>query len=178
MAVSLYLLIAIIFAVLLIAILVLGHDLDVGGDIDVGGDFGEFGGPGVSPLSLPIILAFGASFGSFGALMESFEVNALLIPFFSTGASAFVAGVMYFVMLKVFIRSQATTMVDPSSVVGKAAQVTVPIQAGLQGQVLVITEERGRTLYAATSSENIPRDAIVEILSVGGGVATVKRKGA
>ena len=177
-AVSLYVLIAVVFAILLVAILVLGHDFDIGGDIDVGSDFGEFGGPGVSPLSIPVIFAFGASFGSFGAILEAFEVNPLYIPFFSAGASAFVAGAMYLVILRVFVRSQATTMVDPSSLVGKEAHVTIPIKAGLQGQILVITEERGRTLHSATSSEDIPRDAIVEIVSVGGGVASVKRKGA
>jgi len=84
--ISVYLIIAIVCAVLLAVTVALGglidhvdfggHDFDIGGHdvdmggVDAGGDYGEFHGPGISPLSLPIMLAFGTTFGCVGALLE------------------------------------------------------------------------------------------------------------
>ena len=86
-----YLTITLIFAILLIAMgvmgglggvfdihLDIGHGVDMGGAGDAGGlghggggtDSGQFAGSGISPLSLPVLFVFGTFFGAFGTLLE------------------------------------------------------------------------------------------------------------
>jgi len=52
----------------------------------------------------------------------------------------------------------------------------VAIQPGRLGQVLVVTEERGRTLMPAIADETIPTDAAVTIIEIAGGSARVKKR--
>jgi len=192
---SLYLIIALVCGIMLIAIAFLGadfgidHDMDVGGvDHDVGGGdgssgvehfqggHGDFSGAHLSPLSLPLVLAFGTAFGSFGAIFDSAGWGNVWTPTAAAGISLAISGILYFVLDKVFVQTQATSTVRYSSLIGKDATVVIPIKPGVQGQVLVITEERGRTLLTAVSSEEIPTDAPVTIEGYSGGSVKVSRK--
>ena len=87
-----------------------------------------------------------------------------------------ISGGMFLFVARFLVRSQASTEVSEERLIGGKGQVTVPILPGSQGQILVITEERGRSLFPAVAAEAIPRDAIVEILGFTGGVANVRRK--
>ena len=174
---SIYLWIALISLIFLVILTVLGgHGLDVGGDVDTDVDFGQFGGPGVSPLSLPLIAAFGTSFGAIGALLETQDYSALVVAGSATLVALFVATGMFFFVQRFLVRSQTSSDVHPEELIGRSAQVMIPIQRGMTGQVLVITEERGRTLFSAVAEGDIPRDAVVEITGFAGGVANVRRK--
>ncbi len=157
-----------------------GHDIDIGGaDADVGGPdmgYGDFQGAGISPLSLPIVLAFGTTFGSVGALLEQAKYDPYFVPLLAVGASAAVAGIMYVAISKMFVKTQASSNVNPKVLVGRDATVSVAIQPGKMGQVLVVTEERGRTLVPAIADEAIPTDTAVMISEIVGGSARVKRK--
>ncbi len=189
--ISIYLIIAIVCAILLIISVALGgiadHDFDFGGqDIDLGGaevdvggpdaGYGDFHGAGISPLSLPIVLAFGTTFGSVGALFEQAGYDPYIIPLIAVIASVVVAGVLYVLIVKMFVKTQASSNVSPMSLIGRDATVTVAIQPGKLGQVLVITEERGRTLLPAISDQVIPTDTAVTVGEVVGGSVRVKRK--
>jgi len=189
--ISIYLIIAIVCAILLVISVALGgladhdfdmggHDIDLGGaDADVGGPdmgYGDFQGAGISPLSLPIVLAFGTTFGSVGALLEQAEYNPYFVPLLAVIASAAVAGIMYFAISKMFVKTQASSNVNPRLLIGRDATVTVAIQKGKVGQVLVVTEERGRTLVPAIADEMIPTDTAVLISEIVGGSAKVRRK--
>ena len=104
--VSLYLLIAIICGIFLFIMAFLGFDfmdvnvdtgfdvdmdldMDVDMDVDADGDTGHFEAghgdtsPGISPLSLPILLAFGTSFGAAGHAFEAYGISAMRVPFFA-----------------------------------------------------------------------------------------------
>jgi phage shock protein PspC (stress-responsive transcriptional regulator) len=159
-----------------------GHDFDVGGhDVDVGGPdvdsgYGDFHGPGISPLSLPIVLAFGTTFGGVGALLEQAGLNPYTVPLLAVVASVITAGIMYYIVVAMFVRTQATSTVSPRALVGRDAVVSVAIQPGKIGQVLIVTEERGRTLVPAIADEAIPTDAAVVIGQVIGSNVKVKRK--
>ncbi|MCK4367444.1 MAG: hypothetical protein KAW84_05805 [Thermoplasmata archaeon] len=189
--ISIYLLIAIICAVLLIVTVAMGGftggDFDAGGgfdvegpDLDLGGleadvGYGDFTGVGISPLSLPIVLAFGTTFGGVGAVLEQVGVNMYAIPFIAMLVSVLTAGIMYVVVVKVFVGTQTSTVVHPRDLVGEQGIVSVAIKPGRTGQVVVVTTERGRTLLPAIAEEAIPTDTTVTIEAVVGHSVRVKR---
>jgi membrane protein implicated in regulation of membrane protease activity len=192
---SLYLIIALICGLMLVVIAFLGadfggHDMDMGGvdhDMGGGGDgssgvehfqggHGDFSGAHLSPLSLPLVLAFGTAFGSFGAMFDSMNWGNVWTPTAAAGLSLAISGILYFALDKFFVQTQATSTVRYSTLIGKDASVVIPIKPGVQGQILVITEERGRTLMTAVSSEEIPTDSPVVIEGYSGGSVKVSKK--
>src|SRR2546429_3191285 len=64
------------FLMLLVLVLILG---DIGG-IDFDHDISPDGGLGLSPLSLPIVASFGASFGGFRPIFHEGGLRALRPP--------------------------------------------------------------------------------------------------
>ena len=183
---SLYLIIAIICGITLIIMALFGFgdmgdfDFDAGPDIDIDGGHFDGGhgdaGAGLSPLSLPLILSFGTSFGAFGTIFTSMEWNPLLVPIVAALISLGISALMFFILLKVFIQTQANTQVVYSKLAGMNAEVTIPIKPGVNGQVLVITEERGRTLITASSEEEIKTGTQVTIQKVVGSTAMVTKE--
>lgn len=192
LGVSVYLLIALVCGLLLIvmAILGFGHDVSIGGhdiSIDHGADgstgvdhfaggHGDFSGAHLSPLSLPLILAFGTTFGGFGALFEALTINPLLTPIYAALIALLISSIMYFAMNYVFRTFQASSDIKYNKLVGREGTTTIPIKAGQSGQVLVITEARGRTLLPAVSKEDIPNDSPVIIEGFAGGSLVVRKK--
>jgi len=142
------------FFILLILVLVLG---DIGG-IDFDHDIGTDVDTGLSPLSLPIVGVFGTSFGGFGTILEALGFQPILVPILATVFAVVTAGGMYVVMLNVFVKTQAETRVDLETLTGFKGQVLVPIRPGQPGQIVVVTEARGRTLLQAISDETIGTD--------------------
>jgi len=151
---SLYTWVMIAFLILLVLVLVLG---DIGG-IDFDHDVGADVDTGLSPLSLPIVGVFGTSFGGFGTLLEALGFQPILVPILATVFAVLTAGGMYVVMLNVFVKTQAETRVDLESLTGSKGQVLVPIRPGQPGQIVVVTEARGRTLLQAIADEPIGTD--------------------
>jgi membrane-bound ClpP family serine protease len=62
-----------------------------------------------------------------------------------------------------------------NDVVGSRGQVIVPIRPGHPGQIVVVTEARGRTLLQAVSEESIGTDEHVMIDSIVGTSVKVHR---
>jgi membrane protein implicated in regulation of membrane protease activity len=183
---SLYLIIAIVCGITLIIMALFGFgdmgdfDFDAGPDIDIDGGHFDGGhgdaGAGLSPLSLPLILSFGTSFGAFGTIFTSMGWNPLVVPIIAALISLGISALMFFILLKVFIQTQANTQVVYSKMAGMTAEVTVPIKPGVNGQILVITEERGRTLITASSQEEIKTGTQVTIQKVVGSTAMVTKE--
>ena len=169
---SVYIWLMLGFFIAMIATFVFG-DIAGGGD---GGDGGDGGGGGVSPLSLPIVAVFGTSFGGAGALLEATGLNPLAVAFGAALFALVVAGGMYVLVVRVFVKTQAETKVELGSLVGSSAQVTIPVAPGQTGQILVITEARGHTLIPAVAAERINTDEIVVIREIVGNAARVERK--
>jgi len=182
--ISIYLLITLICGILLIVMSLFGFgdfgdfDFDTSPDVDVGhfeaghGDMGV----GLSPLSLPFLLSFGTSFGAFGTIFTSLGWNPVIVPIVAALISLGIATILFFILLKLFIQTQATTQVRFKTLVGKDAQVTISIKPGETGQILIITDERGRTLIAAMSEDEIPTETIVTIQEFVGSTAVVRKK--
>jgi NADH:ubiquinone oxidoreductase subunit 5 (subunit L)/multisubunit Na+/H+ antiporter MnhA subunit len=178
-AMSIYLILALVCGIVLIFMAILGGDfIDMGGDFDIGHvdtGFGDFA-HGLSPLSPPLLLAFGASFGAFGTIFESFEMNPILIPIIAGILSTFTSVFIFFMMIKVFIETQATTQVNYSEQVGREAVVTIPISPNQQGQIMLITHARGRTLIPAIANTQIETDSVIVIEKMIGETAEVRKK--
>ena len=188
--ISIYLIIAIVCGVLLIVMAIFGGDfldmdIDMGADVDVDMDglgghldpgFGDFAS-GLSPLSPPLLLAFGASVGAFGSIFETLGYGPIWTPLYAGILATVMAVAIFYVLFKVFIKSQATTSVNFRTLIGEEAVVTVPIKPGEQGQLLIVTEARGRTLITAISGDvEIPTDSIVVIEKMTGSIASVRKK--
>jgi len=188
---TVYIGITVVFGVLLFVMAVTGGLFDIGADVggvDVGGvdlgdighdvaaDAGQFSGAGISPLSLPILFAFGAFFGAFGTVLESFQsLPSIAVPFVGAGASAVVTALVYYFLVQVFAKSQVTTTYDLKDLVGTRGEVTVPVKPGMRGQVLVVTDARGRTLLSAISTQDLKTGDRVQITGVEGNALVVER---
>jgi len=168
---SIYTWIMLAFVVLLLLVLVMG---DIGG-VDFDHDVPSDVGTGLSPLSLPILAAFGTAFGGFGTIFEVLNFGVLWTPILAAVFAGLVGGGMYVLMLNVFVKTQAETRVDLSELVGYKGQVLVPIRTGQPGQVVVITEARGRTLLQAIADQEIGTDEHVVIESVVGNSVKVHK---
>ena len=159
------------FLMLLILVLILG---DIGG-LDFDHDIGLDVDTGLSPLSLPIVAAFGTAFGGFGTILEALGFNSIVTPVLAAVFAILVAGGMYVVMLNLFVKSQAETRVDLATLVGYKGQVMIPIKPGQPGQIVVVTQARGRTLLQAISDDIIGTDEHVEVDSIVGNSVKVHR---
>ncbi|MEK6810739.1 MAG: NfeD family protein [Candidatus Thermoplasmatota archaeon] len=188
---TVYIGITVVFSVLLFVMAVTGGLFDIGADVggvDVGGvdlgdvghdvaaDAGQFSGAGISPLSLPILFAFGAFFGAFGTVLESFQsLPSISVPFVAAGASAVITALVYYFLVQVFAKSQVTTTYDLKDLVGTRGEVTVPVKPGVRGQVLVVTDARGRTLLSAISTQDLKTGDRVQITGVEGNALVVEK---
>jgi hypothetical protein len=182
--ISIYLLICLICGILLIVMGMFGFgdfgdfDFDTGdidldtGDFDMGhGDMG-----GLSPLSLPIMLSFGTSFGAFGVIFSSMEFDVVLVPILAALVSVGVAALMFFLMVKIFVQTQVNTSVNMAKLTGREAVVTIAIRPPEVGQIMVSTPERGRTLVTAMAEDNIPSGVNVFIVRMVDSTAHVKQE--
>jgi hypothetical protein len=182
--ISIYLLICLICGILLIVMGMFGFgdfgdfDFDTGDvDIDTGDfdlDHGDMGG--LSPLSLPIMLSFGTSFGAFGVIFSSMDFDVVLVPILSAVISVGIAGLMFFLMVKVFIQTQVNTSVNMATLVGREATVSISIKPPEVGQIMVTTPERGRTLLTASAEDYITSGMNVTIVRMVGSTAHVIKK--
>ena len=180
--ISVYLLICLVCGILLIVMGMFGFgdfgdfDFDTGDiDLDTGDfdlDHGDMGG--LSPLSLPIMLSFGTSFGAFGVIFSSMEFEPMLVPILSGLISIGIAAIMFMLMVKIFVQTQADSTVRMGKLVGEEATVTVAIKPPEVGQIMVTTPQRGRTLITATAEDYIPTAASVVIIKMVGSTAQVK----
>ncbi|HEY4705802.1 MAG TPA: NfeD family protein [Thermoplasmata archaeon] len=191
---TIYIIITVVFSILLFIMAVtggLGATFDFGGadvGVDVGGadlgdighdvatDAGQFSGAGISPLSLPILFAFGAFFGAFGTVIEAAQaLPALAVPFFAALLAVVFTAMLFLLLMKFFGTVQVTTKYELKDLVGDNGEVTVPVHPGSRGQVLVVTDARGRTLLSAVSSQDLGTGERVKITGVEGGALVVEK---
>jgi hypothetical protein len=158
-------------------------DVDIAGaDIHIGGADVPAAGLdapdiSVSPLSPITIASFITAFGGIGVLaLQFFKVDARWSLLWAAGGAVVISGIMYVFYSQFLIRSQGSSEVKASEIVGLPAEVSVPIgKGGATGQVTYPTKA-GRMLSMAKSvdGEEIPRGRLVKIVRVVGPVVLVK----
>jgi hypothetical protein len=197
-----YVLIAIVCVVLLLVMAASGgfaHDIDMGHDIDIGGhdvDFGghdvggghdadlghydaghgDFSGSHLSPLSVPILLAFGATFGAMGAILDEVITNDYIVFCIAIMVGIVVAGGMYGLVYALLVKSQASTHTSMKDFVGLDGLLTVGIRNRESGEVVVNTEKRGRVPVPATATHDIGANTAVKVIGIAGDAVIVEKK--
>lgn len=154
-------------------------DIDIPGiDVDIGGPDADIGG-GPGPFSLPVLLGFLSAFGALGSILTYYNMYPAMTPFVSAGGAILVSIVMFLIIQWMFKHFQSDSTLSFDSLKGKKATVTVSIKKGLEGQIVLFTDQRGRTLVPAVSDENIPentRVVIVDVLGDSVKVRSMKKK--
>ncbi len=157
-------------------------DVDIpGADIHVGGPEVAAGGldspdVGVSPLSPITIASFVTAFGGIGVITSQFfKVDPRWSLVWATGGAVALSGLMFMFYSQFLIRSQGSSEVKASELIGLPAEVSVPIGEGATGQVAYATKA-GRMLSMAKSMDGkeIARGQLVTIVRVVGHIALVK----
>ncbi|MCK5397275.1 MAG: hypothetical protein KAJ33_03400 [Thermoplasmata archaeon] len=168
--ISIYLLIAIICVILLAVFAVMGgiadFDVDAGADmdLDVGEGFGDFGGAGVSPLSLPVMLMWGTTFGAVGGMLESTDLNVYVIPAIAAIAGILSAALMFVALVKMSKMAQSDSAVNRKNLIGEDGEVWVPIKPNQPGKIVIETKERGRSIFTAIADEELGTGTPVEVI--------------
>lgn len=117
------------------------HHFDVGthGSVDAG--FDHSGMPGVSIFSPVVISSFITSFGGFGLVFHQIErTRSVWVSAPLAAACAFAVAVgAFFLFNAIFEKSQASSEVRLSTLVGKTATVITPIPANGVGEIAYVT---------------------------------------
>ncbi|MGQ9628184.1 MAG: hypothetical protein ACUVV0_14935 [Anaerolineae bacterium] len=135
-------------------------------------DHGEVGLTSLSPIT---IASFVTGFGAFGIIStQMFNVSPKASILWAALGAFLVGGVVHIAFIYVFA-PQTSSEVRLAELVGKAAEVTVPIPAEGTGKITLIA--RGaRVTYGARSATGRPigRGTIVTIEEMAGSMALVK----
>jgi membrane protein implicated in regulation of membrane protease activity len=149
-----------------------GHDIG-GADHDVGGGDDV---RGLSPLSPLVLSLFATYFGAFGFIF-GLAVPSWSEVFVALGAicmTVILAVVSYYVLVKTFVKSQASSVHKASETVGMLGEVTTAIPKDGVGVVDYIA--RGsRCSSSAKAAEPIPRGTTVRVTKVINNVLTVEK---
>ena len=89
--------------------------------------------------------------------------------------SAVITAAVYFLMVRVFVKSQATSEYRLTDLVGSGGEITIPAEPGTRGQVLVLTDAAGRTLISAVSSQSLKTGDRVVVKAVEGHSLVVEK---
>jgi membrane protein implicated in regulation of membrane protease activity len=156
-------------------------DVDIpGADIHIGGAEGAGIGidapdVSVSPLSPITIATFVTTFGGVGVLCtQLFACSAGISLIVSTVSGLAVGGLMYLFYSQFLVRSQGSSQIRSSELIGLQAEVTVPIGESSPGKVDYQTKT-GRMSSMARSADGspIPRGHFVRIVRMVGHQALV-----
>lgn len=180
--ISWYLVIAIVCAIFLAVILFMGGmdfdaDVDLDADVDVDVDVDADIGHGPSPFSIPVLMTALTFFGVFGTLFESMGWDPYQVPVMALICAVVIGGIAYYAMYKVFRWAEGGTKLKYKDLLGLKATVSIPIQNGDEGQIVVTPKDTGRTLVPAISDDDVQRDEVVRIIEIIGDKVKVKRLG-
>jgi len=162
--------------------------IDLPGDVDIPGadiqiSAGDVPSAGidapdvtVSPLSPITVATFITTFGGIGVLTtQVFGVDPRWSLLWATGGALGTASLMYLFTSQFLVRSQASSELRRTELVGLQAEVTVPIGESSPGQVTYVTKS-GRMSSMARSADGqaIPRGQFVRIVRTVGPQVLVK----
>jgi membrane protein implicated in regulation of membrane protease activity len=162
--------------------------INLPGDVDIPGAGIHLGGPevpaagldapdvSVSPLSPITIASFVTAFGGIGVLAtQFFKIDPRWSLVWATGGAVVLSGLMFLFYSQFLIRSQGSSEVKSSEIVGLLAEVSVPIGKDKTGQVTYSTKAgRMLSMAKAVDGSEIPRGHLVKIVRVVGPVALVR----
>jgi membrane protein implicated in regulation of membrane protease activity len=148
-----------------------GHDHDL--SHDVGHDFGHDVHPEsegtISIFSTKVLGTFVMGFGAAGAIAMHYEASAMNASLVGVGTGAVLAALMYVILL-MFVKEQASSVIPAESVLGCIGVVTTSIDKDAVGEVGVSAEGQYRNYSArATGSQGIEKGHRVRVVRMAGG---------
>lgn len=162
--------------------LIFGGDHDHGGDAghDVHGDSGdsdgEHQGPGMFSLRGISLLATG--FGAVSFLVM-YYTNQILVASVAGMAFGWVFAFVCLSLLRIFIRQQGSSLIDPKDFVGVIGEVTTGIPPHGVGEVRVTVDGVTMTRTAsAVGGKKIPTGRVVRVIRAEGGTVCVEEASA
>ncbi|MBN1137085.1 MAG: NfeD family protein [Anaerolineae bacterium] len=162
--------------------------INLPGDVDIPGADIHLGGPevaaggldmpdvSVSPLSPITIASFVTAFGGIGVITSQFfKIDPRWSLVWATGGALVLSGLMFLFYSQFLIRSQGSSEVRASELIGLPAEVSVPIGEGVTGQVAYATKAgRMLSMAKAVDGREIPRGQLVKIVRVVGPIVLVR----
>ena len=151
-----------------------GAEIQIGSDVPTGGI--DAPDVAVSPLSPITVATFITTFGGVGVLSTSvFNLDPRLGLLLAVASALGTAGIMYLVVSQFLVRSQASSEMHRSELLGMQAEVTVPIGESSPGQVTYVTKSGRMSSMARSIDGNaIPRGQFVTIVRIIGPQVLVK----
>ena len=148
-----------------------GHDHDMGHD--VGHDMGQDGHPEsegtINIFSTKVLGTFIMGFGAAGAIAMYYEARSMHASLIGVGSGIALGAVMYVILL-MFIKEQASSLIPTESVLGCIGVVTTSIDKDAVGEVGVSAEGQYRNYAArATGSQGIEKGRRVRVVRMAGG---------
>jgi hypothetical protein len=162
--------------------------IDLPGDVDIPGadiqiSAGDVPSAGidapdvtVSPLSPITVATFITTFGGIGVLTtQVFGVDPRWSLLWATGGALGTASLMYLFTSQFLVRSQASSELRRTELVGLQAEVTVPIGESSPGKVTYVTKSgRMSSMARSFDGQPIPRGQFVTIVRTVGPQVLVK----
>ncbi len=154
--------------VILILSMIFGHD----GDVDVDAD-GLDHGPSIFSVKLIALIMVGFGAGGFG-LRATTEYGMFAASMTGVGGSI-VVGLLGYLILRTFHRSQASSTIVDQDIVGSDANLLDGIDGDGRGQVSCVLRGREITFLARSrDGQSIKRGTPVKIISKTATVVTVE----
>ena len=139
--------------------------LEFGLDLDGNGDFGL--------LDSRVIAMFLTAFGGFAAIGAAIGYGALVGSLFGFGGGVFFGAVVFY-FGRFLYRQQSSSSIPEEALIGRTAQVVVPIHARQIGQITCrIGEERIEKIARARGDAEIKAGALVRIEEITGDAVIV-----
>lgn len=153
---------------------IFGHDHDVDHDVDHDGGY-EVGGT-LSFFSVRVLATFVMGFGAAGAIARYYHASYPVSSLIGLGAGVVLSALMYLVIL-VFIKQQASSVISTESLVGRVGNVTVPIEKAELGEVGVSVGGEYK-IYSAHSRDqsSIQKGRRVKVVRVIGTTLVVEQE--
>jgi membrane-bound ClpP family serine protease len=148
-----------------------GHEHDLGHD--VGHDFGHDVHPEsegtISIFSTKVLGTFVMGFGAAGAIAMRYDASPMHASLIGVGCGLALGALMYVILL-VFIKEQASSLIPAESVLGCIGVVTTSIDKDAVGEVGVSAEGQYRNYAArAAGPQSIEKGRRVRVVRMAGG---------
>jgi len=186
-----YALMAIVPAIILTIMVILGFDtdadidmdadvdldvdVDVDADIDSGIDSEVTTGGGPGPFSLKLMLGFITGFGAFGYFAEHFDWYSS--PIITAFLGGFMIYYLVYRLVKILYDFQANSQTSGMSLIGKEALVINQIAEGGTGEIKVKDPRTGNSIVFRAQAElqtPVNKGDAVRILNIRGNLAKVR----
>lgn len=159
----------------------LGHDVDISHDIEPGGhaldvssDTGDM--PSANMLNSITISVFVSFFGLAGLFATYvLKLETLLSLVFAFPLAIIIAAAQFYLYVRVFVQSQASSEATMSDVLGCEAEVITSIPGDRVGEIAYVIKG-ARYTSAAVSSDgtDLPRGSRVQVVNIRGATLVVR----